>query len=157
MADWLVLSDGAAGQLQRAGLAGNGTGGATGGTGDLFAERLGLLFQEGGQGAFGQAGGGGAGELLHGLEVGVQSRAVIAEGASGNDFAPAGGQVTDFLEELGGKFTARHGPYYLVLRAKVREQFLSPLYDTRLGLAKLLMASRPSAVRKRRASRTERG
>jgi hypothetical protein len=47
---------------------------------------LGLLFQEGGQGAFAQASGGGAGELLHGLEVGVPSRAVVAEGASGNNF-----------------------------------------------------------------------
>src|SRR5207244_8758098 len=98
--------------------------------------RLGLLFQEGGQGAFGQAGGGGAGERLDGREVGVQSPAVVAEGASGNDFAPAGGEVTDFLEKFGGKFAARHGQYYLVLVAKVWDQFLSPLYDTRLGLAK---------------------
>jgi hypothetical protein len=59
---------------------------------------LGLLFQEGGQGALGEAGGGGVGELLHGLEIGVPSRAVVAVGASGNDFAPAGSEVTDFLE-----------------------------------------------------------
>ncbi|MFL5513280.1 MAG: hypothetical protein ACJ8CN_12725 [Gemmatimonadales bacterium] len=71
-----------------------------------MAQRLRLLFQEGGQGTFGQAGGSGAGQLLHGLEVGVQSRAVVAEGASGNDFAPASGEVADFLEEFGGKSTA---------------------------------------------------
>jgi hypothetical protein len=123
-------------------LADNGTGGATGGTADLLAQRLGLLFQEGGQGAFGQSGGGGVGELLPGLEIGVWSRALVTEGASGNDLAPAGGEVTDFLEEFGRKFTARHGPYYLVLAAMVEERFLSPLYDTRLGLAKLLLASK---------------
>jgi hypothetical protein len=76
------------------------------------------LFQEGSQGAFGQASGGGAGELLHGVEVGVQARAGVAEGAAGNDFAPAGGEVADFLEEFRGKFTACHGRYYLVLAAK---------------------------------------
>jgi hypothetical protein len=107
--------------MQRAGHAGNGTGGAAVRAGNPFPERLGLLFQEGGQGAFGQAGGSGAGELLHGLEVGVQSRAVVTEGATGNDFAPAGSEVTDFLEEFGGKFTACHGEYGLVLAAKVWE------------------------------------
>ena len=127
--------------MQRARLAGQSTGGATVGTGGLFAERLGLLFQEGGQGAFAQAGGGGAGELLHGFEVGVQSRVVVAEGTSGNNLAPAGGEVADFAEKFGWKFTTRHDLYYLVLAARVREQFLSSLDDTRLGLAKLLMAS----------------
>lgn len=65
-----------------------------------------MLLQEGGEGAFGQTGGSGAGELLHGLEVGILPRPVVAEDASSNDFAPAGGKVTDFLEEFRGKFTA---------------------------------------------------
>lgn len=68
----------------------------------MFAEGLRLLFQESGESAFGQARGRGPGELFHGGEVGVQSGAVVAEGPSGNDFAPAGGQVTDFLEEFRG-------------------------------------------------------
>ncbi len=68
----------------------------------MFAEGLRLLFQEGGEGAFGQASGRGTGELFHGCEVGVESRAVVAEGPSGNDFAPAGGQLTDCLEEFRG-------------------------------------------------------
>lgn len=141
VADRFVGGHAAAGELQGAGFAGQGTEGTTVGTGNLFAERLGLLFQQGGQGPFGQAGGGGAGELLHGLEVGVQPRTVVAESTSGHNFAPAGGEVVDFVEEFRRKFTACHGLYYLVLAAKVREQFLSPLYDTRLSLAKLLMAS----------------
>ena len=106
MTDWFVLGDAAAGHLQRARLTEHGTGSATVRTGHLFAECLGLLFQEGGQGALGEAGGGGVGELLQGLEIGVPSRAVSAVGAAGNDFAPASSKVTDFLEEFRGKFTA---------------------------------------------------
>ena len=98
MTNRFVLGDAAAGPLQRAGFPEHGTGSATVRTGHLFAEGLGLLFQEGGQGALGEAGGGGVGELLHGLEIGVPSPAVVAGGASGNDFAPAGSAVTDFLE-----------------------------------------------------------
>jgi hypothetical protein len=79
------------------------------------------LFQEGGEGALGEAGRGGAGQLLHDLEVGVQAGAAVAEAAAGNDFAPAGGEVADFLEEFRGKFTTRHGRYRLVLAANVRE------------------------------------
>src|SRR5580700_4095862 len=119
----------------------HGTGGAAVRTGDLFAQDLGLLFQQGGEGALGKASGRGAGELLHGLEVRVQAGAGVAEGAAGDDFAPAGGEVADFLEELRGKFTARHARYRLVLVAKGPEGLLGPLYDTRLGRAKLLMAS----------------
>jgi hypothetical protein len=79
------------------------------------------LFQQGGQGTLGEAGRSGAGELLHGLEVGVQARAGVAEGAAGDDFAPAGGEIADFLEEFRGKFTTRHGRYRLVLAAEVGE------------------------------------
>jgi len=107
----------------------------------LFAAGLGWLFQERTEGACREAGRGGAGELLQGREVGVEAGAGVAAGAAGDDFAPAGGEVTDFLEEFGGKFTARPGRYRLVLVAKGPEEFLSPLYDRRLGKAKLLMAS----------------
>jgi hypothetical protein len=100
----------------------------------LGTEGLGVLFQEGGEGALGQAGGGGVGELLQGLEVGVQAGAGVAEGAAGDDFAPAGGEVTDFLEELRGKFTTRHGQYRLALATKGGRKS-SALYTTNnLGL-----------------------
>src|SRR5262249_37321753 len=137
----LALGNGAAGPVQGAGLAVDGTGGAAVGAGGLFAQGLRLLFQQGSQGALGEASRSGAGQLLHGLEVGVQAGAALAEGASGNDFASAGGQVAEFLEEFRRKFTTRHGGYRLVLAARVQEECLGPLYDTRLGLAKLLMAS----------------
>src|SRR5262249_46793318 len=83
----------------------------------------------------------GAGDLLHGIEVHVEARPLVAEGAAGHDFAPAGSQVTDLLEEFGRKFASRHGRYCLVLSVGMRGGPLPPLYDTHLGLAKLLMAS----------------
>ena len=91
----------------------------------MLAESLGLLLQQGGEGTCGEAVRGGAGELLHGLEVGVQAGAGVAEAAAGDDFAPASGQVTDFLEEFGGKFTTRHGWHLLVLVAKTPEEFFN--------------------------------
>ncbi len=108
----------------------NGTEGAAVRTGRLFAEGLGLLFQQEGEGALGEAGRGGTGQLLQGLEVGVQAGATIAEGAAGDDFAPASGEVADFLEEFWGKLTTRHDRYCLALVTEGQEEFLSPLYDT---------------------------
>jgi len=72
------------------------------GTGLLAAESLRLLFQQGGQGPFRQAGGGSGGDLLHAVEIDIEARAGVPEGMPGNNFAPAGGEVTDFLELLGG-------------------------------------------------------
>ena len=69
--------DGAEGAAVRAGV--------------LVAQGLSLLFQQGVQRAFGQACGGGPRDLLHGVEIDVEAGALVAEGAAGNDFAPAGG------------------------------------------------------------------
>jgi hypothetical protein len=61
---------------------------------------VGLLGQQGGQGALEQALSGGLGSLLEGEQVGVHGRTAVAEGASGNDFAPLGCKVTEILELL---------------------------------------------------------
>ena len=127
MSDGFVGGDGAAGPVQGAWLAGDGTGRAALGAGKLLAEGLGLLFQECGQGSFGQSVGCGLCDLFHGVEIGVESGSVVAEGASGDDFAPVLGEVTDFLEEFGGEFAACHGEYHPVLAAKGKKQFLRPL------------------------------
>jgi hypothetical protein len=92
-----------------------------------LAQGLGLLFQQGGQSAFGEAGGRRTGQSLQGLEIGVQAGAGLAEGPAGDDFAPARGEVADFLEEFRRKFTSCHRWYLLVLAAKVPEGFLTPL------------------------------
>jgi hypothetical protein len=60
-----------------------------------------LLAEQDAEGALGEAGGGGAGDVLQGLEIGIRARAGVAEGAAGDDLAPLGGEVTDFLEVLG--------------------------------------------------------
>jgi hypothetical protein len=107
----------------------------------LGAEVLGLLLQEGGEGALGQAGGGGGGELLHGVHVDVQARARVAEGSAGDDFAPPGGQFTDILELLGRDRGVRHGPSCLVLAKSGSVVFLLPFYRAILCLAKRALAS----------------
>src|SRR5262245_42943261 len=97
-------------------------GGAAGGTGLGVAEGPGLLLEGGGQGALRQAGRGGAGNLLHHVEVHVEAGATLAEGAAGDDFAPASGEVTDLLQQLGGELAARHGLSRLVLALTVRAE-----------------------------------
>jgi hypothetical protein len=76
----------------------------------LFGSQgLRLLFEAGLQGPFGQAGGGGLGNLLQGVQIDVEPGAGVAEGPSGDDFAPLGGEVPQFLELLGGELASRHG------------------------------------------------
>ena len=74
----------------------------------LFAEGQGLLLQEGLEGVFGEASSGGGSELLHGGEIDVESGALVAEGPSGDNCAPLGGEITDVAEVLGRKFAACH-------------------------------------------------
>ena len=107
MAQGLALGQGAVAAGQGALGPADGARAAAVGAGLLVAEGLGLLLQEGREGAFGQAGGRGAGDLLHGAEIDVGAGAVGAEGVAGDDFAPAGGQLTDFTEVLGGELPAR--------------------------------------------------
>lgn len=83
----------------------------------LRAQGVGLALQEGLQGALVEAGGGGLGDLLHGVEVDVESGAVVTEGAAGDDFAPLGRQITEFLELLRGKLAACHEGSCLGVRA----------------------------------------
>jgi hypothetical protein len=88
---------------------------------------LGLLLQAGAQGALGQAGGGGAGDLLHRVEIDVEAGSLLAEGAAGDDFAPAGGQVANLLKHLGGGLAARHGVSCLVLAETADNEVRQPL------------------------------
>src|SRR5262245_21385992 len=90
------------------------------GTELLLAQGIGLLFQEGLEGALGKAGGGGTGDLLHGIQIDVEAGAVVAEGASGNDFAPAGGKVAEFLKFLGGEGASWHVASCLAVETKTR-------------------------------------
>jgi hypothetical protein len=69
----------------------------------LFGEGLGLLLEQDGEGALGQAGGSGGGDLLHGPEVDGLTRSRLAQGATGDDFTPSSGQLADFLQSLLGE------------------------------------------------------
>jgi hypothetical protein len=111
------------GQLQgtnreRSVLALDPTQSSTAGTGLLGAELLGLLLQQGGESSFGQARSRSAGDLLHGIKIDLGARSCFAKSMAGHNFAPAGSQVTDFLEVLGGKFALRHGQSCLALTRK---------------------------------------
>jgi hypothetical protein len=108
VADRFALSHLCALNLERAFLTTEGTRSSAVGTGLLLTQGVGLLFEEGLQGALGETGSGGVSNLLHCIEIDVEPRPVVAEGASGDDFAPLGGQVTEFLEFFGGERTASH-------------------------------------------------
>ena len=74
----------------------------------MLPEGVGLLFQEGGEGAFGKSGRGRRRDLLQGSEIGVEARSVVAESPSGDNSAPLGGQIADVLEVLGRDLSTCH-------------------------------------------------
>ena len=98
-----------------------GADGAASWTGLLRTERLGLLLQEKGKGAFRKSCSGGVDYLLHRVEVDIQTRTIVTEGAARDDFTPVGGERADFLEESGGEFATWHGKSFLVLVATATE------------------------------------
>jgi hypothetical protein len=98
VADRFVVANGTGADSEGALLALDGTKTSAGGAGLLSAEAVRLLFQESAEGAFGQASGSGASNLLHRVEIDLGARAFLTEGVTGNYFAPALGQLTDFLK-----------------------------------------------------------
>jgi hypothetical protein len=111
------------------------------GAGLLRAQRLGLLVEEGLQGALGEPLGRGVGDLLHGAEIDVEPRAVVAEGAAGDDLAPLGGQAAEFVEFLGGEGAACHDASSLGVATRVTEKVPQSRYEHTLDAAKLFMTS----------------
>jgi hypothetical protein len=69
----------------------------------LCGKGLGLLRQEGGERALGQAASGGRGDLLEGHEVEVGAGARLVQDATGDDFSPTSGEILDLLEFLSGE------------------------------------------------------
>src|SRR5262249_21193998 len=100
----------AAVDVQGPGLPLHGAKSAAIGAGLLRAEGLGLLLQGGGERAFGESSGGSGGELFQGGEIKVEAGPLLAEGPSGDNFAPLGGESTDILEVLRGQGVACHRP-----------------------------------------------
>jgi hypothetical protein len=145
MAQWFALAKLPAVEGQGPFLMANGAGAAAVGAGLLGAEGIGLLCEQDGEGALGEPGGGGAGDVLHGLAIDVGAGPLVAEGTAGDDFAPLGGEITDFLEFLGRELASRHGLSCLVLARMKGYAFLLPLYRSAPCWTKLFMASSWSA------------
>jgi hypothetical protein len=80
------------------------------------------LFEKGLQGALGESSGSGEGDLLHAIEIDVESGSVVAEGPSGNDFAPLSGEVTEFQQFLGCKRAACHDASCVKVKSRGREK-----------------------------------
>lgn len=78
------------------------------GAGVLHSQSVCLALQQDREGAFREARGGSAGNLLHGLEIDTGTRPRIPEDAAGDDLAPLGGKVSDGLKILRGGLTLRH-------------------------------------------------
>jgi hypothetical protein len=94
---------------------------ATGRTRLLRGQGVGLLLQQALQCSFNQSGGGRLGDLLHGVEI--EGDGVIAR-AAGDDFAPLGGKVVQFVQFGVGDVRAWHGMSYLGVTLKYRESLL---------------------------------
>jgi hypothetical protein len=88
----------------------------------LLAQGGSLLFEEGLQGSLGETGGSGEGDLLHGREIDVESGAVIAEGASGDDFAPLGGEAAELLDFVGSQGALCHDASCVGVKTRTKEK-----------------------------------
>ena len=127
--------------LEGAWLAADDTGASTVGTGLVLTQGIGLLFQKGLQGALGEAGGSGTGELLHGVQVDVEPGSVVAESTAGDDFAPLGSEALELLELFGSEGAACHAASCLKVESTTREKRARSRYDPQLHKAKRFMTS----------------
>ena len=96
MAHGLVGVDRGAANDQVARFGPHGTVLPTLGTGVDRAEALGVLSEQLLDGPLGQGLRGVDGDLFEGVEIDIVGRSGLAEGASGDDFSPVQGQVTEF-------------------------------------------------------------
>jgi hypothetical protein len=111
---------------------------ATGGTGLLLSQGVGLALQEEVEGAFEESGSGGLGDLLQGVQIEFQG---VVAGASGNDFAPSSGEFTEFLEFLGREGAACHAASCLGVETRRKEGVFPLPYDREVDAAKRFMTS----------------
>jgi hypothetical protein len=128
-------------EVQGPGLARYGAELATVRAGLLVTEGVGLLLQEDGEGALGQALCRLLGHLLQGAEVDRQRRAFRAESAAGHDFTPGGRQVTDVPEVFGLESGTRHGLSCLVLGRSNADAVFFPFYAKQPFAAKQVLTS----------------
>ena len=105
-------------------LAAEGTMPSTLGTGLLFPQGNGLLFEKGLQGSFGESRRRRAGELLHGIEIDIEAGAFVAEGTAGDNFAPLSGEGSEFLKLFGSEGAACHDASCIEVGTTVKEKMV---------------------------------
>lgn len=89
----------------------------------LAPQAMGLLLEEDRQRALVQAVGGGSCDLFQGGQIDAEVGSVLTEGASSNDFSPAGGQRVDLVEFVRSAFTLRHLQFFLALASSAEGAF----------------------------------
>lgn len=124
MADRFALIESSPAHGEGAGLASGDTGPSAIGARQLGAEGVGWSFEKDFEGSRVKAGGGGLRDLFHGIEIEVESRAIIAAGPSGDDFSPLGSQFVEFLKLRRGKGTSRHDGSGLGVRTQTAVKIL---------------------------------
>jgi hypothetical protein len=102
-------------EVERPGLALDGTKALAVGAGVLGSESLGLLFEQGGDGAFDQSAADLQGQFLHDREADIRSGSLGPEGTPGDDFSPLGGELAEFADVFRTWWGARHGLASLAL------------------------------------------
>jgi hypothetical protein len=118
----------AACEVDRPGLALDRAGAVAVRAGVLGAEGLGLLLQEGIDGALDQAAGGLQGHFLQDAEVDVQAGAIRPESTPGDDFSPPGCQLAAGPEVFRAGMSAGHGLSSLALASVAPDELLFPFY-----------------------------
>lgn len=130
-----------AADLDGALLVGEGAELAAGGARLGSAQTLGLLSSGLLQDASREAAGGSDGDLLHGVEIDVEVRAIVPKSVAANDLAPLVGQIMDFLEVLGRELAGRHDLNLLTVTANAMGEFLLVVIERALCPAKRCLHS----------------
>jgi hypothetical protein len=92
VADRFVVEELATFDKNGPGLTLGGAESSAGGTGLLGGQVQGLLVGGLFEGSSGKSGGRGSGDLFHGVQIDVETRPLVAESASDNNFSPLFGQ-----------------------------------------------------------------
>jgi len=100
-----------------------------------------LLFQQCRQSSLRQTTGGSRRNLFQGAEIQFEPWTLFAEGATGDNFAPLGGEVVNLVELLVSPSSSSHVQSFLGFMPSERRALPIVLYDQALWPAKQVMAS----------------
>lgn len=84
-----------------------------------------MLLAKGWHGTFGDVSGNGLGDLLHSNAIDIASGSVVANGASGNNFASLCRQVVEFVEFCGSQVAGCHDASGHEVKTKTTEKVVT--------------------------------